>query len=283
VWDGWFAQTESVASTVPWMVTVGNHEMEKWYSANGYGGLLSRFDFLGNGPSNAPTVYSYTYGNVAVLALDVNDVSYEIPANLFYTGANGGTQASWIAQTVAKYRKDPSIDFIVAFFHQCAYCSCSVHASEGGARQFWAPIFDKFDIDLVINGHNHIYERTDPLRGGAATKAAPIGSTIDPTKSGTTYVNCGAGGTSLYSFPVADSYEGNLSSIDAVPTYVNSPGGVQTKETVSWSRVRYTGYILLVVDSEPAARSGRPSKLTIRAINEFGTEIDNFVLSRTSR
>jgi hypothetical protein len=42
--------------------------------------VLARFDF-----PQQRTYYSFTYGNVAVISLDANDVSYEIPANLGYT------------------------------------------------------------------------------------------------------------------------------------------------------------------------------------------------------
>ncbi len=83
VWDTFLAQTESVAKSVPWMVTTGNHDMEAWYSPNGYGGQSARWSLPENGfdPRRAPGVYSFTYGNVGVVALDANDVSYEIPAN----------------------------------------------------------------------------------------------------------------------------------------------------------------------------------------------------------
>jgi hypothetical protein len=33
------------------------------------------------------------------------------------------------------------------------------------------PLFDLYSVDLVINGHNHVFERTDPLRGGVAAVA----------------------------------------------------------------------------------------------------------------
>ncbi|HEX3790464.1 MAG TPA: hypothetical protein VHW44_21545 [Pseudonocardiaceae bacterium] len=50
----------------------------------------------------------------------------------------------------------------------------------------WAPVLDKYRVDLVINGHNHGYERNDPIRGGVAATRAPTGSTIDPVRQGTT-------------------------------------------------------------------------------------------------
>ncbi|MDX6354162.1 MAG: hypothetical protein QOF98_1065, partial [Streptomyces sp.] len=78
-WDQFLAQTESVAARVPWMVTTGNHDMEAWYSPNGYGGQEARWTLPANGhdPVNQPGAYSFVYGNTAIIALDANDVSYE--------------------------------------------------------------------------------------------------------------------------------------------------------------------------------------------------------------
>jgi Purple acid Phosphatase, N-terminal domain/Calcineurin-like phosphoesterase len=276
VWDRFFVGTAQTAAQVPWMVSLGNHEMEPWYSPNGYGADVDRLDFPGNGPSVCPGTYSFTYGNGAIISLDPNDVSYEIPANLGYSH---GAQTSWLAQTLATLRADSSISFIVVYFHHCAYSTCTAHGSEGGVRQYWAPLFDQYQVDLVINGHNHIYERTDPIRAGAATGAAPIGSTITPINDGTTYVCAGAAGQSLYSFSAPDSYEGNIDNDSAVAGYVNEPGGTTDPETVNWSRVRYTGYCLLVVSVEPASWKGTTSML-VRGLNENGVELDRFTLSR---
>ena len=274
VWDSFFTQVEGVASSTPWQVAVGNHEMETWYSPDGYGGQFDRFAFPGR-----TSYYSFTYGNVAVLSLDANDVSNEIPAN---NGYSGGAQTAWLAKQLAAYRKRHDIDFIVVYFHHCAYCTCTSHSSEGGVRTNWVPLFDKYSVDLVINGHNHIYERTDPLKGGSVTAAAPIGATINPVTHGTTYITAGAGGTSLYQFGAADSYEGNVDNISAISSYVNQPGGVEATETVDWSRVRYTGYCLLVVRSQPAHRRGGTATLTVRGLSNTGAELDRVVLARKS-
>ncbi len=32
-------------------------------------------------------------------------------------------------------------------------------------REHWVPIFDKHHVDLVLQGHDHAYLRTYPLRG----------------------------------------------------------------------------------------------------------------------
>jgi hypothetical protein len=138
-WDSYFVQAASTAAFIPWMVSLGNHEMEPWYSPDGYGDDVNRFDFPGNGPAVCPGTYTFTYGNVGFISLDPNDVSYEIPANLGYSK---GSQTTWLGQTLAALRANRTIDFIVVFFHHCAYCTCTSHGSEGGVRQYWTPLFD---------------------------------------------------------------------------------------------------------------------------------------------
>jgi hypothetical protein len=278
IWDSFFTEIEPAAGQLPWQVAVGNHEMEPWYSPDGYGGQYSRWEFPGEKSSSTPpTYYSFVYGNVGIISLDANDVSYEIPANFGYSG---GAQTAWLGATLKALRANPDVDFIVAYFHHCAYCTCTAHGSEGGVRQYWTPLFDQYQVDLVINGHNHIYERTDPIIGGSPTGETPIGSTIHPAKQGTTYIAAGGGGESLYQFSVPDSYEGHVDNVSSITAYVNESGGTTVNQTVTWSRVRYTGYCLVVVDSQPATRAGGTSKLLVRGLDEGGTELDRIALVR---
>jgi hypothetical protein len=277
LWDSWFTQIETIASDVPWMVALGNHDMEAWLSPDGYGGDVTRFQFPGGGPSISPGSYSFVYGNVATIALDANDVSNEIPANRGFTN---GAQQTWLAAELKSLRSQREVDFIVVFFHHCAYCTCAVHASEGGVRSEWTALFDQFDVDLVINGHNHIYERTDPIRAGAKTITAPIGATVHPVTDGTTYMTAGAAGRSLYFFDVPDSFEGNVNDVDSVSSFVNDPNGPDT-EVVDWSRSRFTGYSLIAADVTPAF-PGRTTTIGIRVLSETGDELDQFTLARTA-
>ena len=276
-WDQFWAQNEPVAASVPWMACVGNHDMEALYSPDGYGGQLARWDFPDNGPAEGVGVYSFVYGNVGVVALDTNDITFETTANRGYTG---GAQTRWLDERLAFLRCQPDVDFVVVFFHHCAYSTTSAHASEGGVRNQWVPLFDKHAVDLVINGHNHVYERADVLRGGVA-RATPIGATVHPATDGTTYVTAGGGGRGLYAFAVPDSYAGHVKDVDQVPSFVWAAGAVQVEENVTWSRVRYTGYSFLAVDADPAAE-GRTTTLTLRALTDNGTEIDRVVLARTA-
>ncbi len=72
-----------------------------------------------------------------------------------------------------------------------------------------------------------------------------------------------------------------MDNLASVTTWVRNSSGGKTPETVDWSRVRYTGYALLSVDSEPG-RHGQAPKLVLRGVNEYGTEIDRLTIVRSS-
>jgi hypothetical protein len=275
-WDLFLKQNEPVAKSVPWMVTTGNHDMEAWYSPDGYGGQLARFSLPDNGfdPHTAPGVYAFRYGNVGVVALDANDVSYEIPANFGYTD---GRQAKWLDGKLRELRADKAVDFIVVFFHHCAY-STSAHASDGGVRAEWPALFARHQVDLVINGHNHVYERTDAIKNGEVGKPVPIGASTDPTRDGIVYVTAGGGGKDLYGFPsgTEESYEGHVTHHESVETFQWTKSRQSKAETVEWSRVRYRGFSLLSVEAE----SGPKPVLNVSALAQNGKRIDHFEVRR---
>ncbi|MEL6346638.1 MAG: hypothetical protein AAFV53_26230 [Myxococcota bacterium] len=72
--------------------------------------------------------------------------------------------------------------------HQPAYSACTRHGSNIDVREAWTPIFDRYGVDAVFAGHNHIYERSYPLNGGEAVSAG----------QGTTYIVTGGAGAPLY-------------------------------------------------------------------------------------
>ncbi|MEU1550158.1 metallophosphoesterase [Nocardia sp. NPDC005745] len=280
VWDVYFNAIESSAAQTPWMFATGNHDMEGTYGEHGYGGHLARLDFPGNGPAGCPSAYSFTYGNVAVLSLDANDVTYEIRAN---SGYSGGAQTSWVERTLAAYRADPDIDFIVCFFHHCAYSTTESHASDGGVRDAWVGLFDRFQVDLVLQGHNHVYERTDPIRGGRATKVAGDNSIVYPETDGTVYYTVGGGGRPRYEFQPdsRETFRGNELPDTGVPnSYVWTPGGGKQDEAAPWSRVRFRNYSFLRVDVRPGVFA---SEMDVVAVDEYGREFDRVLFRRQVR
>jgi hypothetical protein len=237
IWDAWLAQIQPSAAGTPWMATVGNHEMERTDDIGEYGSYLARFRPPGGGPG--PVTYAFRYANVGFVALDGNDASHEI------TRYNGyiGDQDGWLRSTLAGFAADPSIEFVVVGFHNCMYCTNLLHGSDGGNRSRWEPIFAEFGVDLVVNGHNHCYERTHPI-------------------GGVTYLTVGGGGQAEYP------------TTAHVASYVVEEGGIRVPETAEWSAVRHQEHSIAIVDVE----AGRMS-VTVYDNDDPRVVLDTFTLA----
>jgi hypothetical protein len=297
VWDVYLQQIEASASSTPWMVSTGNHDMEALYGTHGYGGHLDRLDLPQNGPSACPSVYSFVYGNVGVISVDANDLSFEIPTNLNYSA---GAQAAWLASTLAAWRNDSSIDFIVMFMHHCAFSTGNAHASDLGVRSTVATLADLYHVDLVLSGHNHQVERTDPIRNGVGVASEPDGSTFD-ANLGTTYLTVGSAGRprqgwynggTVDNTGATDRYRGHTTGAGAVTSFPNSrtiPGvGLSGTEPITWSQTRYLDYALSRIDVVPAP-AGETTTMTItiiadgdRVAKKGGVIVDQITLQRVA-
>jgi hypothetical protein len=276
IWDRWFTQIQPSAASVPWMSTVGNHEMERDAGDLGYRGYLARFALPANGvvPSGFTAAdrvtYWFRYGNVAFVALDGNDASYEIDRNHDYLGRD---QDAWLDATLAALRADTGVDFIVVGFHNCMYCSNLFHGSDGGNRRRWESILERHGVDLVVNGHNHSYERTHPLRGGAPVAEAGNGSTVDSSK-GTTYLTAGGAGQAEYP---TSAHPVSYVVAERVPGLY---GGVRVPELATWSSVRHLAHSVAVVDVTPRDRDGVATMTLTGLAKVGGTVIDRVTLRR---
>jgi hypothetical protein len=197
VWDDWFGMIEPMASSTAWMPCIGNHEIESQldvagtgdsWGAWGYDPYRNRFALPSNGHDElAGCFYGFRYASTAVVSIDNNDVNDEITHNVGYSG---GRQRAWVERTLAAAAADPGIDFIVVLMHQCAFSSSTKHGSDEGVRRAWFELFSRYGVDLVLQGHDHIYERTHAMQGERVAGAdLPY-----RTDAGTVYVVCGNGG-----------------------------------------------------------------------------------------
>lgn len=263
-WDDWLAMIQPVARSMPWMTTVGNHEMENGNGELGYDGYRSRFRLPRNGARGAPVTYRFQRGNVGFIALDGNDASSEITHN---NGYCSDELDAWLVRSLTAFRARDDLDFIVVGFHNCAYCTNLVHASDGGVRDRWEAIFDRFGVDLVVNGHNHCYERTHLMRGGRPVQEAASGATVDTTK-GTVYMTAGAGGAASYpNLPIG-------------PSYVTMAGGLRLPELTDYNAVGTATHCVAFLDALPPNRSG-VAKLKLRTLAGDGSVVDTLTMTRS--
>jgi hypothetical protein len=111
------------------------------------------------------------------------------------TGTEAKAQLQWVDQDLAAAAADRAAHpFIVVVSHRCMFSS-STHGVDPdvlAARGALVPLYDKYAVDLVVNGHDHDYERSKPLKAGTPPSGAPLIGT------GATYVVSAGAGADAY-------------------------------------------------------------------------------------
>jgi 3',5'-cyclic AMP phosphodiesterase CpdA len=85
--------------------------------------------------------------NVRFFALDT---TYPVPE-----------QITWLENEL----NGASEDWKIVFFHHPLYSSGGRHGSDTKLRETLEPLFLKYNVSLVLTGHDHFYERTKPQHG----------------------------------------------------------------------------------------------------------------------
>ncbi|MCP4599370.1 MAG: hypothetical protein GY847_02345 [Proteobacteria bacterium] len=93
-------------------------------------------------------------------------------------------QFDWLFNELYTARK--KYEHIFVFAHAPLLTSGTHHPANPGAPQIRS-LIEWFEVNAFFNGHNHVYERTFPMKG------------VLPNKDGTVYITVGTGGTAPYS------------------------------------------------------------------------------------
>ena len=108
-------------------------------------------------------------------------------------------QFEFAVEDLKKAANDKLIDWIFVVFHKPIYSSPSKQIEEYIVREKYQPLFDHYNVDLVLQAHNHIYDRTLPLKFNYANITNPFVDRIDNNNAfdnpdGTIYSVVGTGG-----------------------------------------------------------------------------------------
>ena len=156
-WRDFGNSVQASAANRPWMPVPGGHGAELADQDQALASYLARYTLPGNGaPGFEGRWYEFRVGTAAFICLSGDDVK---------RGYSAGAQTRWLEATLAAARRDASIDWVVVQLHQCACSSAGAAEADLGLRQRWLPVFDRYEVDLVVNGHDHDYERSYPVRG----------------------------------------------------------------------------------------------------------------------
>jgi hypothetical protein len=152
---------DSQGRMIPLITTIGNHEVNGGYNANRAAGpsYFSLFDGL---------FPEKTFG-----VLDIGDYLSIVLLDTGHVAPIAGEQTDWLARTLADRQERPHL--IVAN-HVPAYPSYRAFDASGGTgtgydqRQLWCPLFEKFNVDAVLEHHDHTFKRSHPLTDGRYDK-----------------------------------------------------------------------------------------------------------------
>ena len=131
--------------------------------------------------------YSFQYGNAEFFNLDTNTIR---TASI----RPGGEQYDWLDKALAASKAT----WKIVYHHHPVLSSDSDDygntlkgASSNGDKRLieLGKLYEKHNVDLVFNGHIHLYERSWPVRGGKVNK-----------DTGVTHITSGGGGGRLEDF-----------------------------------------------------------------------------------
>lgn len=269
-WDAFFANNSRSARHRPWMPSVGNHENELGNGELGFAAYRTRYALPSNGSRDfAGLWYAFKAGTVYVISLDNNDACHQDGADLYLRGYSGGAQRAWLERTLRDARSDPGVDWVVVSMHQLALSAALANGSDLGVREAWLDLFDRYDVDLVLAGHDHAYERSHLVRGFEAdspTRGPAVVSTehseLDATQ-GTVHLVVGTGGAptidGLYAFTDAGvPLHGVITGRGAFSMAMGDNGEHASLGLAGVLAVGFTS------DRIPSTRPGRTSSTPIR-------------------
>jgi hypothetical protein len=166
-WDDLFCGAEGVFDRRSVVPCIGNHDYDKKATPRMY---LEQFALAKNGPEgvDAEHAYSFTYGNALFVVLDSNR-RIEV-------------QTPWLEKVLAESKAT----WKFAVFHHPAYASAP-HRDNEEVREQWGAMFDKYHVDMALQGHDHAYLRTHPMKAGKRVETAAQGTYYVVSVSGTKF------------------------------------------------------------------------------------------------
>lgn len=169
-WTDWLDAGAAQFPSLPMVFVPGNHEFNDQY-------------WFGLFPSHTGVAHqNIDYGPVHVSV--VND-----------TASAGNTmeaEALWLAADLA----GATAPWVVAAWHKPAVSSCKPHGEDPETVEWFLPVVEAAtNVRLVVNGHNHNYERSLPLRAG-----------VEESLNGVVHLVSGGAGAPLYTSSYGFSY-----------------------------------------------------------------------------
>jgi len=187
-WDDFFFNGATVFHQRQLVPVIGNHEGQ---GADRHPTMyLDLFDLPENGPPGLERerTYSFTYGNVLFLVLDSM-----LPAE---------SQTDWMEQQL----EETDATWKIVTYHFPVFSAYSDRDFKA-LREAWVPVFDRTHVDLALQGHDHVYARSFPMKANQIVDDASLGTTYVVAYAGTKSYDRGATPYSEVQFDGVSTYQ----------------------------------------------------------------------------
>eukprot|EP00026_Physarum_polycephalum_P005057 Phypoly_transcript_05083.p1 GENE.Phypoly_transcript_05083~~Phypoly_transcript_05083.p1 ORF type:complete len:628 (-),score=48.63 Phypoly_transcript_05083:151-1800(-) len=187
-WNMWQSWVTPIASSTPYMVVPGNHEVACQLFLGGtvctptqqnYLSYRNRFRMpsVESGAGEVQSMWSsFDYGLVHFVLIDTEsdfDGAPEGNNTLFpygpFGGANGiPSQLAWLEKDLQKANHNRKVTpWIIVCGHRPIYTGLNgVNGTDAyvlAVQRNFEPLFAKYNVDMYIAGHMHMYERLYPI------------------------------------------------------------------------------------------------------------------------
>lgn len=158
----------SIINNYIFAATPGNHD---YYNGSATFLDASYFNAYTKNPDNGPdgmknTTYYFKYNNILFISLNSEDACTNATKKQI--------QRVWLEEVL---ENNPS-NFVVAYFHRSMYPGSG--SNKGHATTMkgaYQDLFDKYGVDVVFGGHDHVYVRTAKILNGATSPSSMFGTT----------------------------------------------------------------------------------------------------------
>ena len=166
LWDRWLSNWDDHMVTsdgrmVPMVMAIGNHEIN---------------DYVSTDPELCAPWYTSLFGRQAAnvywsLRIGDNCVFYLLDTG--HLASHAGPQTDWLDAELSRYK---DVRFKFAAYHVPLYPTHRPY--DGGdsvlGRTHWGPLFDKYELTVGMEHHDHVFKRSKPLRGGQVADGGTI-------------------------------------------------------------------------------------------------------------
>lgn len=172
-----FQVYEALMGSMPAWPTPGNHE----YKTNMAEGYLEAYYLpeVAWNDADQEYYYSFDYGNVHFISMDSNEFRLITTVSTL-----GNDMFDWLEDDL----QNTDADWIIVFMHHPPYSS-SERGPTAMLHNLVIPMLEEYEVDLILAGHDHHYERTHRILDGEIVE--------DIDQYAPTYVVAGGGGAGL--------------------------------------------------------------------------------------